>query len=244
MSSFLLLSNLDVGRAFGADPGAATPESIAKWLLEEYARKPGGGFNYNTAIEALRSLFGGKATTEQAIAYCETHGNPKGRKQNAQVVACIAPYALANLSRCYRKDFAAVPVGRVHGRTAYVGIKAPLVRVGSDGAFVVMPGFRKTYRPVAREIDVACSIALATLARDDLAEADFEYLDAGLSDKEGRILQAFHGRDRHIYSADDVDALLDVYVRGVALALESGISVREANLRGYRVIDPDQTAFF
>jgi len=52
------------------------------------------------------------------------------------------------------------------------------------------------------------------------------------------------GREHHVYGADDVDAILDVYVRGVALALETGVSVMEANLRGYRVIDPDQPSMF
>jgi hypothetical protein len=119
-----------------------------------------------------------------------------------------------------------------------------MVRVANDAASVVLPGFRKSCKPVGPQVDLACSIALAALARDDFAEADFEYLDAGNSVEGKRELHVHRGRDRQVYGLDDIDRILDVYVQGVALALESGAEVKDANLKGYRVIDPDQPSLF
>ena len=91
----------------------------------------------------------------------------------------VAPFALSNKSACYRIGNTAVAVGRIGGHSVYIGIKSPMVRVNDGKAYVVMPGFRRSFRPTEPEIDVACSIALANLARDDFADADFEYLYAG-----------------------------------------------------------------
>jgi hypothetical protein len=244
MSSLLLLNVLDIARSLGSEPRRATPQDVADWLLQEYARKRGGGFNYNPAINALYDLFRGASSQDQAEASCKSSGNPKGRAQNVAAINCVAPYALNNVSTCYRADFTAVAIGRVKDRTVYAAIKAPMVRVVHDEVFVVMPGFRLSHRPVGQQIDVACSIALANFARDDFGGADFEYLDTGVGLSKERELQAIRGRDRHVYGSDDVDSLLDVYVQGVALALETGLEVRDANLRGYRVVDPSQPAMF
>ncbi|MGN8095428.1 hypothetical protein [Methylobacterium sp. 22177] len=244
MSSFLLLNNLDVGRAFAFDPLNRKPEQIADWLLTEYVKKRGGSFNYDPAIKCLYEMFQGRLSLADAKMRCLTTGQPVGRPYNVQAIDCVGPYAVANPSTCYRIGYTAVPVGRAHGRTVYIGLKAPLLRVASGAASVVLPGFRKTSRPVGPQVDVACSIALATFARDDFSEADFEYLDAGEAAEGRRFLRVYSGRERQIYGVDDVDALLDVYVKGVALALESGVTVKDANLRGYRVIDPDQPSMF
>ena len=159
-------------------------------------------------------------------------------------IRTVAPYALENISTCYRIDFSAVAVGRVKGRTIYVAIKAPIVRVVHDEAFVVLPGFRMSYRPVETEIDVACSIALANFARDDFASADFEYLYAGPGASGGREFRSIRGKDRKIFDRVEVDGLLDIYVRGVGLALDAGLDIREPDLRGYRIIDPDEPSLF
>lgn len=244
MAGLLLLNVMDVARALGIDPRRATPETVADWLLNEYARKTGGGFNYNTAINTLYDLFRGAVTYDKAIMHCLTAGNPKGRPQNAEAIKTVAPYALENISTCYRIDFTAVAVGRIKDQTAYVGIKAPMVRVVHNEAFVVMPGFRKSFRPVETQIDLACSIALATFGRDDFASADFEYLYAGPGVSGQREFRAIRGRDRKIFDRDEVDTLLDVYVKGVALAIEAGAELREPNLKGYRIIDPREPTFF
>ena len=244
MSSFLLLNILDVGRAFGQMPLRTTPEEICNWLLTEYARKRGGGFNYDPAIKSLFDLFQGRVTLEEAKTVCATSGNPKGRAHNVDAVSCVGSYAEQNRSTCYPIGYIATPVGRTHGRTVYIGMKVPMVRVARGSAFVVLPGFRKSYRPVGAQIDLACSIALATLARDDFSEADFEYLDAGIGLDGKRFLTVCMGRDHHVYGIEDVDKILDVYVRGIALALDTGVLVRDANLDGYRVIDPDQYSMF
>jgi hypothetical protein len=238
MSSLLLLNVLDIARAFGSEPQKAKPEEVAEWLLAEYARKRGGGFNYNPAIQTLHDLFRGAADLDAAVGRCRSRGNPKGRRHNVEAIKVVAPYAAMNRSTCYRIGFAAVAVGRIKQKIVYVGIKAPLVRVVHNDAFVVMPGFRMSHRPSERQIDLACSIALAHFARDDFANADFEYLYAGPGLEGLREFRAILGKDRQIFQRDEVDTLLDVYVKAVALALEAGAEVREPNLRGYRVIDP------
>jgi len=238
MSNLSLLNVLDLSRAFGQNPLTATPESVARWLLNEYSLRKGGGFNYNPAIEILPDLFRGAMDYETAIRHCETRGNPKGRRQNVEAIKTVASYALENRSTCYRIGFSAVAVGRVREDTIYVGIKAPLVRVKGRDVFVVMPGFRRSYRPSERQIDLACSIALANFARDDFSSADFEYLSAGPGPLGDRQFRAILGRERQIFGRGEIDALLQVYVRGIALALEDGAEIRRPNLHGYRVIDP------
>jgi hypothetical protein len=244
MSNLSFLNVLDLARAFGEEPLAATPESIAVWLLDEYSRRNGGGFNYNPAIEILPDLFRGAMAYEAAIRHCEAKDNPKGRRQNVEAIKTIASYVLENQSTCYRIGLSAVAVGRIKEHTVYVGVKAPLVRVKGLDVFVVMPGFRRSHRPSERQIDLACSIALANFARDDFSGADFEYLYAGPGPSGDRQFRAILGREREIFSPGEIDILLDVYVRGVALALEGGAEVRRPNLRGYRVIDPREPSIF
>src|SRR5271166_6062299 len=244
MSSLLLLNVLDLARAFGNDPLSANAETAAEWLLTEYARKEGGGFNYNPAIQTLHDLFRGAVDYRAAVRHCELTGNPKGHRQNVEAIKTVAPYVTSNLSACYRIGFSAVSVGRIKEKTVYVGIKAPLVRVADHEAFVVMPGFRLSHRPSERQIDLACSIALANFARDDFASADFEYLYAGPGASGGREFRAILGRDRRIFERDEVDALLDVYVQAVAVAIDAGLEIRDPNLRGYRIIDPREPSLF
>jgi hypothetical protein len=244
MSNLSLLNVLDLARALGHDPSTASPQSVADWLVNEYARRNGGGFNYNPAIEVLPDLFRGAMDYESAVRHCETKGNPKGRRQNVEAIKTVAGYATQNLSTCYRIGFSAVAVGRIHENTVYIGIKAPLVRVKGEDVFVVMPGFRRSHRPSERQIDLACSVVLANFARDDFSGADFEYLYAGPGPSGDRQFRALLGREREIFTPGQIDVLLDVYVRGVALALDRGAEVRTPNLHGYRVIDPRQPSIF
>jgi hypothetical protein len=244
MAGVSLVNVLDVARALGSEPLTATPKQVADWLLSKYLKKRGGGFNYNPAINTTYDLFRGAISYEDAVRYCWTTCNPKGRRQNADAIKHVASYALDNPSICYRIGFAAVAAGRVRGRTVYIGIKAPMVRVAHREAYVVMPGFRMSHRPVEVEIDVACSIALANFARDDFADADFEYLCAGPGAAGHREFRAIRGKDRRIYDRDAIDALLDTYVKGVAVAVKAGAEIREPNLTGYRIFDPREPFFF
>ena len=244
MPGVSFLNVLDVGRAFGNDPFAATPATIAAWLREHYLVSRKGGFNYDPATTATIDMFRGCASAASAQVYCLTHGNPKGRKQNASAVAAVSRYALTHPSACHRIGFTAVAVGRSRGRTIYIGIKAPIVRVEHRKAYWVMPGFRMTYRPGEREIDVACSIAKTALAKDDYAKADLEYLYAGPGAAGAREFRAILGRERSLFDGDTVDALLDTYVQGVALVVEDDARLAgHPKLAGYRVIDPQSPSF-
>lgn len=244
MAGIRLLNIFDVSRSLGRNPLKATPETVANWLVTEYLTKQGGGFNYDPAIRATFELFRGAISRSEAIKLCETRGNPKGWRQNAEAVEAVADYALANKSECYRIRFTAVEAGRVRGHTVYVGIKAPLVRVRNREAFVVVPGYRMSHRPIEIEIDVACSIALAHLARDDYSGADFEYLYAGPEASGQRGFRAIVGRERHIFDRDAVDALLEIYVKGIDLVASGGVDLRSPRLAGYRIVDDDQPGMF
>ena len=135
MAGVLLLNVLDVARALGSAPTKATPEDVANWLLTEYVPRRGGGFNYNSAINATFDMFRGASSIDAAVLYCLTTGNPKGRRQNAEAIKCVAGYAIRNISKCYRIGFTAVAVGRIKGETVYIGIKAPMVRAYEKDIF-------------------------------------------------------------------------------------------------------------
>lgn len=244
MSSPLLLNVFDVARSLGIDPLRATPSSVADWLIAEYLQKRAGGFNYNPAINSTFDLFNGTCTAAQAELKCSTTGPAAGRQQNANAINAIAKYALDNISICYRIGYSAVAVGRVRGHTAYIGIKAPFVRLTIKGPMVVMPGYRMSHRPVETEIDVACSIALANLARDDYENADFEYLYAGPGLSGEREFRAIRGSERKVFDADALDGLLDVYVKGLAIAVNAGVELRAPSLHGYRIFDPREPGLF
>jgi len=244
MASVLLMNFLDVARSLGLDPLNATPEKVATFITREFKRS-GGAFNYNTSIISLFDLFRGASTLQEAEDYCAEHGAPAGWGPNVQAIRLAGSYAIERQSNCYRTSFAAVAIGRLtNDRTAYMAIKTPLVRVEGDRVFVVVPGFRMSHRPVDVEIDVAASLALAHFGRDDFHDADFEYLYAGPGSTGEREFQAFHGRSRRVFDLDAVDHLLDIYVRGLSLAVDQGISAPAPNFRGYRVVDGDQPGFF
>ncbi len=244
MSSLLLMNFLDVARCLGPDPLSTKPESVAAFMKREF-RLGGGGFNYNTSIGSLPDLFRGAISVDQAIEYCSKHGAPAGWKPNCEAIEIAGAYASSQRSNCYKIPFSAVPIGRISGGvTAYMAIKAPLVRVRNGEVFIVVPGFRLGHRPVGLEIDVAASLALATFARDDFAEADYEYLDCSRGPSGERELSVYKGRDRRIFDIDEVDHLLDLYMQGLALAIRDGMSANKPNFRGYRIVDPDQPRMF
>jgi hypothetical protein len=243
MPGLFLVNVLDASRSLGPRPLQATAGSVAEWLRANYVPVAAGGFNYDPSINTTYDLFRGSHTLESAVAHCLTTGNPKGREQNAAAIRKIAPFALANISTCYRIGNSAVAVGRVAGATIYIGIKTPMVRVRHDEAYVVMPGYRMSFRPSDAEIDTACSIALANFARDDYARADFEYLYAGPGEGGARQFRAYHGRHRQVYHRDTVDALMDVYVKGVAIVLNAGLGQSRPDMRGYKIIDPRAPTF-
>jgi hypothetical protein len=154
------------------------------------------------------------------------------------------PHVLSNISTCHRIGLTAVAIGRFSGRTIYAKIKAPLLRIGPENAYVVMPGLRMSYRPNEVAIDVACSVAMAVFAQSDLAKAEFEYLYAGPGASGEREFRSIYGRGRARFGQDTIDQLLDIFVKGVALAAEVGVSISEPKLVGYRIIDPIQPSFF
>lgn len=244
MATPLLMNFLDVARSLGRSPLEARPTEISEFLRREFKAR-GGLFNYNTSIQSLLGLFLGRQTVEEAIAFCRSHGAPAGYAANADAVRLAGAYALSEPSNCYKIPFSAVPVGRLAGgQTAYMAIKAPLVRVKNSKPYVVVPGFRLGHRPEGAEIDVAASLALATFARDDFEEADYEYLDCSRGPSGTRELRVYKGAERRIFTIDEVDHLLDLYVQGLALAISQGMEVRAPSFRGYHIIDPDQPRMF
>lgn len=242
MSSLLCLDILDVAQSMGEHMLQATPESVCKWLLN-YQAKSGGGFNYDPAINTIIDAFKGKHTLQSAVEYCATNGNPKGRKQNASAIEALMPHILDNQSICYRIGLTAVAVGRFGGKTVYAKIKAPLLRTANGKAYVVMPGLRMSCRPSKAAIDFACSVALDQFAQDDFETADFEYLYAGPGIGKDREFMPIYGKDRFRFSRDTIDKMLDIYVKGVALADSRGADTRVPALRGYRIVDPNSPRF-
>lgn len=250
MATVRSLDILDVARALGCHPFSATPEGVADWLAN-YSVQKGGGFNYDTAINTLFDAFRGGHSQESAVQYCLGHGNPKGRMQNASAISSVMPYALEHPSTCHKIGLTAVAIGRYSSRSVFAKIKAPLVRVEGSRAYLVMPGFRMSHRPSDVEIDFACSVALQVLAQGDLSVANFEYLYAGpgpdlrtaRGKKPQRMFQAIDGATRNRFDAEQIDRLLDVFVKGVALADSKGADAREPKLDGYRIIDPRQSSF-
>jgi hypothetical protein len=244
MSSIRALDVLDLARSLGDEPLRATPEGVRDWIIDEYSGRSGGGFNYDPAISVIHDAYRGGHTEDSAVLYCLTNGNPNGRQQNADAVRTLMPYILENESVCFRIGLTAVAIGRFSRRTVYTKIKAPLLRIKDSRAYIVMPGLRMSYRPNETAIDVACSIACATFAQGRFSEADVEYLYAGPGVSGAREFRAIMGRGRARFDEPSIDRMLDIFVRGVALAADAGASVAEPRLHGYRIIDPDQPRFF
>jgi hypothetical protein len=235
---------LDVARYCGQEPLSADPGEIAKLIVIE--QSAGGGlFNYNPAISTLPELFAGAMTADAAVEHCRTTGVPAGRRHNVCVAEMAAPYALENRSNVYRIPNTAVSIGRLRGgKTAYMAIKAPLIRVANGQPFVVVPNFRAGHRPVGGEIDTAASLALAAFARDGAEQADFEYIDCGRGVSGERELHVHWGCNRRRYSLDEVDNILERFVAGLQLAVDQGLKPAAPNFRGYRVEDPSQPRMF
>ncbi len=223
MAGLFLVNCFDVARSLGNQPARATPASVQDFLLSEYLKKRGGGFNHDPAIVSTQHMFAGVMSVDDAECYCLTTGNPAGREQNAEIVRVVGPYAFAHRSRCHKHGFLAVAVGRYRGRTIHVGLKAPFTRVCGSKAHVVLPGFRKSFLPTDEQIVLPCSLAALQLARDDFKGADVEYLYAGPGPiGQDRMLRVIHGSERKLLDADELDEVFAIYVAGVIRALEAG----------------------
>jgi hypothetical protein len=240
MSSARALDIIDISRSLGAEPMRASPQNVCDWIVEEYSNKAGGGFNYDPSMSVIFDAFRGGHDEKSAVLACLSHGNPKGREQNASAIRTLMPYILANRSICHRIGLIAVAIGRISGKTVYAKIKAPLLRIKDGKAYVVMPGLRMSHRPDEVAIDVACSIAHAVLAQGDMARAEFEYLYAGPGLGKAREFRAIHGTGRARFDETAIDHMLNIFVEGVALAANVGVSITEPKLSGYRIIDPSQ----
>jgi hypothetical protein len=246
MPGLLLVNAQDVARVLGPDPTKVTIQNVYDRIEELYLGRSGGGFNHDPSIRAIQDIFRGAITAEQAEAYCLNNGNPKGRRQNAEIVSVVGAHAAANISRCHRIGYVAVRISRYKGENIHVGIKAPFVRVRQLGeAYLVIPGFRKDSRPVGWQIEFVCSLAANQLARDDYEGVGVEYLYAGPSVTASyREFRAMYGGDMNLLSTGAIDALLQTYVEAVVKHLEKGHGVQPAHFAGYRIIDPAQGSLF
>ena len=246
MPGLFLVNTLDVARVLGPDPKRITVDGVFQRLEELYLRPRGGGFNHDPAIRATLDLFRGALTPIQARQYCLTNGNPKGREQNAAIVGVVSDHAASNVSRCHQIGYVAVRIARYRGKAIHIGIKAPFVRVREQKeAFLVVPGFRKDSRPIGWQIDFVCSVAANQLARDDYERADVEYLYAGPGvATSAREFRAYYGREMSLFSADEIDAFLQIYVEAVVRHLEKGHGAQPGKFSGYRIVDPAQGSFF
>jgi hypothetical protein len=217
MSGLFLVNAQDVARSLGPDPNRVSVQGVYDRLEEEYLQRRGGRFNHDPSIRVIHDIFRGEITVAQGHKFCLSNGNPKGREQNAQIVAVVGPYAAANVSRCYRIGYVAIAIGRYNTQTLFIGLKAPFVRVWQPNeALLVIPGFRKAFRPVGWQIQFVCSVGANYLARDDYEGADVEYLYAGPALRgTGRMFQAMHGSDMALLRSEGVDEYMQIYVEAV-----------------------------
>ncbi len=246
MSSLLLVNALDASRALGPRLADASAGSVEHFFMTEYLPKRGGAFNHDTSIFATGDLFRGKIKTSEAVRYCLTNGSRAGRQQNAEIVGLVGPHAELHRSMVHKVGFLAIAVGRHKGRTLFLGVKAPFVRVERQGdGYLVIPGYRKTYVPSDEQIGVPIALAHHQIAKDDLAGVDTEYLYAG-PDLGGRdrTFRAITGSARSLLLPDQIDDLLAVYVAGIAKILDRGLGLGAARFAGYRIIDPTQGRMF
>lgn len=246
MPGLYLVNVLDVARVFGPDPSNVTVDQVHSRLTELYLRSRGGGFNHDPSIRATHDLFSGAAAPAEAEHFCLTNGNPKGRRQNAEIIRVVSAHASMNVSRCHRIGYVAVRIGRYQQQSIHIGIKAPFIRVRRPGeAYLVIPGFRKDSRPVGWQVEFVCSVAARQLARDDYEGADVEYLYAGPAlQGTGREFRVLYGSNMSLFSTDRIDEFLQIYLDAVVRHLEQGSGNQPARFAGYRIIDPTQSTLF
>ena len=219
----------------------ATSRGVEDFLIREYLSRRGGGFNHDPAILVTGDLFRGRVNTEQAEQYCLSNGSPAGREQNAAIAKLVGPYAEQHISVVYKVGFLAIAVGRHKGRTIYLGLKTPYVRVEAGDPRLVVPGYRKTYLPTDEQVGFPISLAHNWIAKDDLAGIDTEYLYAGPGKNgEDRDFRAITASSRSLLTRDALDELLQVYVAGVVRVLDRGLGQSNAKLAGYKIVDPSQ----
>ncbi|RED42381.1 hypothetical protein BJ123_10198 [Rhodopseudomonas thermotolerans] len=246
MPGLYLVNVQDVARFLGPEPTKVDVQAVFDRIEDLYLRPRGGGFNHDPSIRATFDIFRGASSVEQAIKYCESSGNPKGRAQNTAIIRAVGQHAASNKSVCYRIGYVAVRIARYRGSNIHIGIKAPFVRVQNrQSAHLVIPGFRKDSRPLGWQVDFVCSVAANQLARDDYEAADIEYLYAGPSgDYSSREFRALYGRDLSLFGADKIDQFLQVYVEAVVKHLERGDGTNPGKYWGYRIVDSAQGSLF
>ncbi len=241
MPGLFLVNAIDAGRALGPRLEDATPAQVEHFFRSDYLLRKGGSFNHDTSIFATGDLFRGRITIPQAETFCLSNGSAAGREQNAAIIRVVGPYAVGRLSVVHKVGYIAIPVGRALGHTIYIGVKAPYVRVNDSEARLVIPGYRKTFIPSDEQIIFPCSLASNQIARDDFAGVLPEYLYAGPGDDgEDRKFKAVIGSPGSVLQRDQLDDLLNVYVKGIVRILEAGEGLKPARLAGYRIIDPSQ----
>jgi len=243
--SAFLVSLLDFARSFEGKPWGATPESIAAWLKLNWLLKRGGGsWNYDPAMSVLVLAFAGQITLDQAIEHCHKYWHPHARLENEKVVRSFWKHATENSSKVYKRPALAAPVGRWKDRNIYIAVKAPLIRVTPHEMMAVMPIFRKRYVPDDVETNISLTAVREFCFREGYPNLDVELIRAkGLDGSLERQLIVDRGSKRKLYSADEFDAMVTVYSKGVALLAGDGYGLQKPNFKGYRIWDPDEPSF-
>ncbi len=245
MPGLFLVNAFDASRSLGPRFDQATPEGVEDFFVTEYLARRGGGFSHDPAIFVTGDLFRGRINTPQAEQYCLSNGAPAGREQNSAIAKLVGPYAEQHISVVHKIGFLAIAVGRYKGRTIYLGLKTPYVRVEGDDPYLVVPGYRKTYLPSDEQVGFPIALAHHWIAKDDLSGIDTEYLYAGPGARgEDRVFRAVVASSRSLLTADAIDDLLQVYVAGVVRVLDRGLGRSNAKLAGYRAVDPGQSKLF
>jgi hypothetical protein len=244
MGTLLAVNLLDVCRALGDDPRGATGKSVESWLRAEYLKKRGGGFNHNDAIDCLGHMFAGNMSQISAEAHCEKNKLKAARDANKSIVKALGPFAVENVSRIYSQSFCAVLISRWKGRSIYILVKAPFVRVRHDEAYVEWMGLRSTFCPTKKQLAFGFGFIRNFVIPKDFQSAEIEYLGTqNGSIKKVRYPKIIRENDLPSYFGVDVDKCLQSYVDGVVAILEDKPQSRP-DLSQYRIIDPNQKGLF
>jgi len=246
VKNFAILDVMDISRALGENPKTATPFTVYQFLKNNYLKPSGGGFNYNSSIEALRLGLQGKFTLSDAVHHVTSVGAPFGHKFNKAVVNAIWPVVEQNVGRAYPLKYTAVALRRLNGKTIYMSIKAPVITVMPDGAVSIkLTNFRNTFFPNKEQKTFMMSAVKQVLARDDFENANIDLIEARSPNGDlERTLSRIHSSEVELYDIDRVEDLLTTYTQGIEMLFNNGYQTRDAELSRYRVIDPDAPDLF
>lgn len=245
MANLALVAVEDVARALGGNPKEATPEGVAAWMRSHYLKTGAARFNYNPTLKAARLVAQGKLPFVDGLSMAGSTGSRAGYRQNAAVFTALEPYLAEIAGRGYPLKFAALKIGSVGGTAIYVGVKSAFAVSRHGKASVVVPNFRKSSGPTAEELGTACSIAVHSVARDDLFGADIECISTpGESRRLERDFVLLRQADLRLYAEAEVISFLSVYLRAVAILAEEGAPMRSPGLSLYRSVDPGAPSLF